>query len=325
MVVKSGLSVGVLSAELGVSAATLRKWEARYGFPVPMRSVGGARIYDAETVAQLRLARIRLAAGERPGEVLCDSSLAPCIAHPDTAVNTALDQVLTWLRQGQPALCEAWLAGELARLGAAAFADDLLGPLLVAVGQGWSEDRVRVLEEHGLSALVLKVLAAMPLPPAPVGVLPAGQTVPTVLLTTLAGEQHSLGLAMVKAVLKSHGARPVNLGASLPLEEVVAAAQCFRADIVALSLSPALSPRLALQSLSSLRLQLPATVSLWLGGGGVAALARIPPGIRVFTSCRAIEAALQQHAACAPSADTTSPLPEPGNLPSGVAMAPQHP
>lgn len=302
MAVNTGLSVGVMSAELGVSAAALRKWEARYGFPVPVRTTGGARLYDNATVAKLRQVKVRLAAGEKPGVVLRDPSVSPCNAAQACENNAVLERLLAWLAEGQTALCEAWLAAELERMGPVAFADDLLGPLLVAVGQGWSAQRVRVFEEHGLSAVVLRVLAAStsgPLPQVAVGTTGGA---PTVLLTTLSGEQHSLGLAMVEAVLRSAGARPVSLGASLPLEDVVAASQCFRANVVALSLSPALSGRLALQQIIRLRRLLPAHVGLWVGGSGVSALARIPRGVSAFTCCRGIEAALVDHTARAPLA-----------------------
>ncbi|MBY0466871.1 MAG: cobalamin-dependent protein, partial [Burkholderiales bacterium] len=260
-----------------------------------------------------------------PGVVLRDPAVVRCEAAPALDRNATLDQVLAWLQDGQPALCEAWLSAELARLGPAAFADDLLGPLLVAVGEGWSAQRVRVFEEHGLSALVLRVLAAAPAQHPHVGVVGTAQATPTVLLTTLSGEQHSLGLAMVDAVLRSAGAHPVRLGACLPLEEVVAAAQCFRASVVALSLSPALSGRLALQQINRLRRLLPDHVGLWVGGGGVATLARVPRGVSAFTSCRPIEAALATlaiHTPHVPLAQRVSSLFEPGvAMPGGMLDA----
>ena len=224
------------------------------------------------------------------------------LATPRKHVKTTLywsGCLLGWLKARPHCVKPGW---RLNLMGPVAFADDLLGPLLVAVGQGWSAQRVRVFEEHGLSAVVLRVLAAStsgPLPQVAVGTTGGA---PTVLLTTLSGEQHSLGLAMVEAVLRSAGARPVSLGASLPLEDVVAASQCFRANVVALSLSPALSGRLALQQIIRLRRLLPAHVGLWVGGSGVSALARIPRGVSAFTCCRGIEAALVDHTARAPLA-----------------------
>jgi len=45
------LSIGELSRQTGVPTATLRSWEARHGFPVPVRRVTGHRRYDEQQVA----------------------------------------------------------------------------------------------------------------------------------------------------------------------------------------------------------------------------------------------------------------------------------
>jgi len=300
LIVNTGLSVGVMSAELGVSTATLRKWEARYGFPVPMRAPGGARLYDASTVAQLRQVKTRLAAGEKPGVVLRTPSTLPQTTTPVAELPDALAALLAALNEGQLAWCEAWLADQMDRLGPAAFADDVLGPLLSAIGLGWSARQVRIFEEHKLSALFLRTLArAVP------SALPSGMTDrfaarPKVLLTTLPGEQHHLGLAMAEAVLKHARAYPINLGPSMPLEEIADAAGRFQAAIVGLSLSHAQSGRLAQQQVDRLRQLLPAQVCLWLGGSGVMSLQRTPQGVKIFTCCRDIESELAQYPASRP-------------------------
>jgi MerR family transcriptional regulator, light-induced transcriptional regulator len=280
---KYGVSVGVLAAELGVATSTLRKWESRYGFPLARRNAAGARLYDATTVTQLRFAMIRMANGEKSGVVL----RFPLAVQATTATlaSDTLSTLLLWIRQGQPERCEAWLRQQMMQLGPAAFADDLLGPLLLAVGQGWAQQGVRVLEEHSLSAVVQRVLATTPTlapPPAPT----------TVLLATLPGECHTLGLSMLEAVLRSEGARVINLGANVPLAEMLAAVELFGARVLALSLSAACAPRLTQRELSLLMQSMPPKVSLWLGGGGVAALQRVPAQTRVFTSCRGVALAL---------------------------------
>ncbi len=48
------LSIGDLAEETGVSAANLRIWESRHGFPVPHRLTSGHRRYDAGHVAAVR-------------------------------------------------------------------------------------------------------------------------------------------------------------------------------------------------------------------------------------------------------------------------------
>ncbi len=49
-----GLTIGELSERTGVPAATLRSWEARYGFPRPRRQVGGHRRYADSDITLVR-------------------------------------------------------------------------------------------------------------------------------------------------------------------------------------------------------------------------------------------------------------------------------
>ena len=47
-------SIGALGRMLGVSPATLRSWEERYGVVVPERSAGSQRLYSRDDLDQLR-------------------------------------------------------------------------------------------------------------------------------------------------------------------------------------------------------------------------------------------------------------------------------
>src|SRR5277367_2366527 len=48
-----GLTIAQLAHRTGVAAATLRMWEARHGFPSPMRLAGGHRRYADEDVQRV--------------------------------------------------------------------------------------------------------------------------------------------------------------------------------------------------------------------------------------------------------------------------------
>lgn len=61
-------SIGAVARILGLSPATIRTWETRYGQVVPQRSEGGQRLYSREQVEQLRFIQAELNAGRRPGE-----------------------------------------------------------------------------------------------------------------------------------------------------------------------------------------------------------------------------------------------------------------
>jgi DNA-binding transcriptional MerR regulator len=56
-------SIGAVSRLLGLSQATIRSWEDRYGQIVAERSEGGRRIYTRQQLEQLRFVRDQLADG----------------------------------------------------------------------------------------------------------------------------------------------------------------------------------------------------------------------------------------------------------------------
>jgi DNA-binding transcriptional MerR regulator len=61
-------SIGAVERLTGLTAATIRTWEARYGLVSPERSSGGQRLYSPEQVEQLQFVKSVVEAGRRPGE-----------------------------------------------------------------------------------------------------------------------------------------------------------------------------------------------------------------------------------------------------------------
>jgi methylmalonyl-CoA mutase cobalamin-binding subunit len=136
---------------------------------------------------------------------------------------------------------------------------------------------LQIFEEHIYSESVQLVLrqAIHALPPQ-------GQSAgPRVLLTTLPGEGHALGLLMAEALLSLDGAVCLSLGVQTPLAQLTAAAIAFRADVVALSFSGQLPTRAVLDGLAALRELLPTGVEIWAGGASRALrLPGCPQGVR---------------------------------------------
>ncbi len=61
-------SIGAVERMLGISTATVRNWEDRYGLVKPERSAGGHRLYTRAQVEQLRFVKERVDRGLQPGE-----------------------------------------------------------------------------------------------------------------------------------------------------------------------------------------------------------------------------------------------------------------
>ncbi len=301
------LSIADVERETGLGKDTLRAWERRYGFPLPRRDAAGMRGYPRSLVERLRLVRRALLRGQRPGRLFAlppheldvvltamaagtpapaSDAGTPVLRHapgvrdsmPAPDALPLADGLAAIRRDGADAL-RHWLALALARLGLAAFVDGLV-PLTAAIGNAWLGGAVAVHEEHLYCEAVQSVLrgALLPLQAASAG---NAALAPRVLLTTVPGEAHGLGLLMAEAVLTLESCRCVPLGTQTPAADIAAAVGAYRIDVVALGFSESLPGPQALAALQDVRARLPAGVALWAGGGSAALRAPRLPGIHV--------------------------------------------
>ena len=107
---------------------------------------------------------------------------------------------------------------------------------------------------------------------------------PRVLLATLPGEEHTLGLLMVAAMLSSHGVSTINIGAEVPMDQIGHAVEQFNVDIVGITFSGAYQYRNIRPHLIELRELIPDDIEIWTGGEGVRRLRKLPVGITKFST-----------------------------------------
>lgn len=272
----SGLPVNIAVAEreTGLGKDTLRVWERRYGFPRPVRDAHGDRAYPRDQLERLRQIKRLLDLGHRPGRIVGATDeelrrLAVAVpqsiastpedaGHPDDEFQPELDA----LRSHDVTGLRRLLSQRLARNGLERMVTEALPRLNRAVGDAWSTGRLAIYEEHLYTEQLKSLLRQA------IGALPPGTQPPRVLLGTVPGELHVLGLLMVEALLVLRGLQVVSLGAQTPLGELAAAARAHRADIVALSFSSAFPARQVAPVVQQLRELLPAETGLWIGGAG---------------------------------------------------------
>lgn len=266
------MGIAAVERETGINKETLRVWERRYGFPAPLRDGTGERLYPPEQVQRLRLIKRLMDAGHRPGRVVAVPSdelaalLQPAMAAPVlAAAEPAVAEVAvcaSLLQRHDVDGLRRTLSQAVLRRGLAGAVTEVFAPLTARIGELWMSGEVQVFQEHIYSESLQLVLRQA------IQALPAqGQDAsPRVLLTTLPGEHHVLGLLMAEALLSLEGAACLSLGAQTPLTQLAAAAEVHRADVVALSFSVQLSNRAVLDGLTALRGLLPAGVEIWAGG-----------------------------------------------------------
>jgi methanogenic corrinoid protein MtbC1 len=289
-------AIAAVERDVGLSKDVLRVWERRYGFPAPDRDAHGERLYPAAQVLRLRLIKRLMDQGHRPGRLIASpveelEALAAGSGDAPRALEVAagseeLDSLFEPIRRHDGAAFQQAMQQRLARHGLRQFVQDTVAPLTVWVGRAWEQGRLQIFEEHLFTELTARILRQA------IAAVPGGRE-PRVLLTTLPGEPHGMGLLMVEAVFSLEGALCISLGTEMSLLEISRAVAAHRVDVVALSFSAAFPARQVPALLEQLRSALPASTDLWAGGAGTQRLAA-PHGVTCLGSLDSAIAAIAQ-------------------------------
>lgn len=226
--------------EVGLSAATLRAWEFRYGLPKPQRTAGGQRLYSRQDIEMLKWLVARQNEGlsishavelwksqsateqaapvvgdgqvllPGPGQDVFDELwqkwLAACLAFDDLAANRILDQAFALA--APETICVEVLQKGLAKLG-----------------QLWYNGSLSVQQEHFASAIALRRLNSLL-----AGVVPPSRP-GRIIAACPPAEAHDFSLLLVTYLLRRSGWDVVFLGSNVPLQDL---------DITMQVVSPAL-------------------------------------------------------------------------------------
>jgi methanogenic corrinoid protein MtbC1 len=281
-------SISLISRETGISVATLRKWEARYGFPKPARNNGYTRSYSEEDLVYLHEVKRLIDLGIRPSVIFAMSSSEfseLMQQHPNNVINLQqkfIDDILNLLVLHDVKKLRKILDKKLKKLGVFDFVEQIAQPLTVLVGEKWADGSISIFTEHCYTEQMSQVLNSVE--PSK---FECDETLPRILLATLSGERHTLGLDMVKALLSEQKACCINLGAEVPLLEIPQAAINYKVNVVGLSFSSSFPKRAINESLKKLRANLPENIALWIGGTGAKHLTKLPENVE--TSCSVAE------------------------------------
>jgi DNA-binding transcriptional MerR regulator len=215
--------------EVGLSAATLRAWELRYGLPKPQRTAGGHRLYSRQDIELIKWlieqqkeglsisravelwksmdeekklgavkvvpARLEKAIGEDILDELRMNWIAACVGYNDHAANQVLDQAFAIATPETVCI-------ELLRKG------------LAEIGERWYAGRLSVQQEHFASAVALRRinhLLAAEAPPT---------RVDRILAACPPGEQHDFILLLVTYLLRRNGWDVIYLGGNVPIKDI---------------------------------------------------------------------------------------------------------
>lgn len=292
--------ISTVERETGLSKDTLRVWERRYGFPLPRRNSQGERMYPPEQIEKLRIISRLLDRGMRPAQLMkvplkeliaraqAPGPLAAEARHgaASPAPGSGLSEALEYLKRYDEAGLRAQLSRALLRLGLQRFAIEFVAPLNELVGEAWARGELAVSQEHMYTEQMQHLLRQ-----GIVSIQP-GAPEPSVMLTTLPGEEHQLGILMAHACLAAEGAQCLSLGVQTPAMDIAEAARRREVDAIGLSFSEALKLNVAYGMLQDLRAIVPAGIEIWAGGRLWTRARREVAGVRFMTLLTQIPEAL---------------------------------
>lgn len=262
------LSIGDICSETGLSADVIRVWERRYGFPVPVRLPSGHRRYRREDLHQLRLMAEAVAQGHRPSVVarIGEADLKRMLVPGD---NPRVEKLFEAVRRMDTDGMRHQLRESLDLMGWKRFLQQVVSPLLDRVGMAWADGSIGVHHEHLLTEVLEDLLRELRLE------CRSAASRGRVLLCTLPGERHRLGLLMAALAYAAQGVRTELLGVDLPVASIAQAARSLCVDRVAVSLSVQSAGETTRKLLMDLKERLPEGCRLLVGGQGATRTRRI--------------------------------------------------
>jgi len=283
------LSIGALARASGIAVDTLRTWERRYGYPAPERKPSGHRVYPVSSVPRLRRIAEALARGHRAGEVLPASDAAlssllgagPAKHAPAVSPPARPDDLLAAVVALDAERLTRALTADWGRLGPLEFLEGRVAPLVHEVGEAWADGRLEIRHEHFLAERVGDLLRALRLP------FDERAAGPSVVLASLPGERHALGLQMAALLLATTGCRVLFLGTEVPVAELISLAKDRHARAVGVSVSLATAGSRTAGQLLRIRRGLPRRADLLVGGGGAP---RPHPGLTIVPTLPSLDA-----------------------------------
>ena len=231
-------SIGVVERDTGIGRDTLRVWERRYGFPEPSRNEKGERIYSEQQLRRLQRIRRLLDQGMRPGKLLglSEDELnhieADLQAEQGIPQSDSVSQLLEAIYQADIQQLSSLFERLYEQQGMQDFILKTVVPLVTVTGEAWARGQLQIFQEHLLSEQLRRFLKTC------INQLPTRKPA-TILLVTLPGEPHTLGLLMLEAMLASEGIAAINLGGEVPMDQIKHAVERFEVNTLGVTFSGA--------------------------------------------------------------------------------------
>ncbi len=218
-----------VSEKTGIAPVTLRAWERRYNFPVPLRTETGYRLYTEHDIASLNWLKLQTESGLAIGQAvkllngLLETGENP-LAHQITE-HTVLEVPHQSIEQIQPALVKALLdldeekANRIMRTSFSMYPLEtillqIIAPTMFEIGERWHRGEISIATEHfATHHCRLHLMHALE---ATNDIAKHG----SIVAACAPQEWHEIGILMLVTILRLRSWNVTYLGANLSLERL---------------------------------------------------------------------------------------------------------
>jgi len=276
--------IRVVANKTGLSTHVIRAWEKRYGAVVPDRTDSNRRLYTDQEVHRLEMlsqitsmgytiSQVADLSDDELNELLPERTEKPVqdmnqITEGDVSLeddaSQIVEQSLAAIKDLDQKKFERILMRASTIFSQPELIDKIISPLIHKNGDLWAEGQLRTTHEHFATAVLRSFLGNL------WSSFEVPDTAPKIIVTTPAGQVHELGALIVAATTSSLGWQTIYLGPNLPAEEIAAAAEMKRSNLVSLSIIYPPADKDMSDELKKLRRLLPSDVEIIAGGRAVA-------------------------------------------------------
>lgn len=207
-------NIKAVSRMLNIQAGTLRAWERRYQMIAPVRNESGHRLYTEEHVEILRWLISKINQGftiSQAVSLLENSSLSmekAEVPKRDQADEIG-DKLLAALLEFDSTQAHELINQAFSLYTIDKTVIDLLGPILIKVGDLWEEGSITTAHEHFASSFIRSRIEGLS------NSFPHSTFLPKSIAVCGPGEKHELGLLIYTLYLRRKGFEVIFLGTSL--------------------------------------------------------------------------------------------------------------
>ncbi|MGM0921677.1 MAG: MerR family transcriptional regulator [Bacillota bacterium] len=212
-------NIKAVSKMLGIQPGTLRAWERRYNMIAPIRNDSGHRLYTEEHIRILKWLITKVNKGFTISQAvnLLDNSdlsseepiaVSTSSDSPDHALDLTEELLFALLsfdeNQAHELLNKAFSLFSIDKV-----LIDILGTLLVKIGDMWENGKITSAHEHFASSFLRSRIGII------LHTLPVNGLLPKVVSVCGPGEWHELGLLIFTLYLRRKGFEVIYLGTSI--------------------------------------------------------------------------------------------------------------